>query len=117
MLHSAWPCTLEPEPSSPHRFALRLGLNCARGLRHDVAQSPLKTRVQSGFASIQDLALRVPELRKTDLTLLAKIGALNSLGEVEHRRDALWQVEYAGRPAGPLLNPLEEEEPSRPCSR
>jgi error-prone DNA polymerase len=41
--------------------------------------------------------------------MLAKIGALNSLGEVEHRRDALWQVEYAGRPAGPLLDTLEEE--------
>ena len=32
--------------------------------------------------------------------MLARIGALNSLGEVEHRRDALWQVEYAGRPPG-----------------
>ncbi len=110
VLHSACPCTLEPEPSSPHRFALRLGLNYARGLRQDVAQSLLETRAQSEFTSIQDLALRVPELRKCDLTLLAKIGALNSLGEVEHRRDALWQVEYAGRPAGPLLNPLEEED-------
>jgi error-prone DNA polymerase len=34
---------------------------------------------------------------------LARIGALNSLGSVEHRRDALWQVEQAGRPVGPLL--------------
>ena len=35
--------------------------------------------------------------------MLARIGALNSLNEVEHRRDALWQVEQAGRPVGPLL--------------
>jgi error-prone DNA polymerase len=117
VLHSAWPCMLEPELSSPHRFALRLGLNYARGLRHDVAQSLLEARTQSEFTSIQDLALRVPELRKSDLTLLAKIGALNSLGEVEHRRDALWQVEYAGRPAGPLLSPLEEEDAVSPLQQ
>jgi error-prone DNA polymerase len=115
--HSAWPCTLEPEPSSPHRFAVRLGLNYARGLRRDVAQSLLEARPQCEFTSIQDLALRVPELRKSDLTLLAKIGALNSLGEVEHRRDALWQVEYAGHPLGPLLNTLEEEGAASPLQQ
>ena len=32
------------------------------------------------FDSIHDLALRVPELRKNDLTMLAQIGALNSSG-------------------------------------
>jgi error-prone DNA polymerase len=75
----------------------------------------LAARQQHPFTSIQDLALRVPELRKTDLALLAKIGALNSLGEREsaratHRRDALWQVEYAGRPAGPLFNEITSDE-------
>jgi error-prone DNA polymerase len=69
------------------------------------------------FQSIQDLASRVPELRKTDLALLAKIGALNSLGEVAHRRDALWQVEYAGRPAGPLLDELPEQESASPLTQ
>ena len=59
-------------------FALRLGLNYARGLRHDAAAALLAARQQRPFTSIQDLALRVPELRKSDLTLLAKIGALNS---------------------------------------
>jgi len=117
VLHSEWICSLEPEPASAHRFALRLGLNYARGLRRDVAQSLLGARAQYEFASIQDLALRVPELRKSDLTLLARIGALNSLGEVEHRRDALWQVEYAGRPAGPLLNTLEEEDTASPLQQ
>ena len=101
--HSDWPCTLEPEPGNAHRFALRLGLCYARGLRREAALALIAAREQRAFSSIQDLALRVPELRKSDLTLLAKIGALNSLGEVAHRRDALWQVEYAGRPAGPLL--------------
>jgi error-prone DNA polymerase len=63
---------------------------------------------------VQDLALRVPELRKSDLALLAKIGALNSLGDVSHRRDALWQVEYAGRPAGPLISALPEQSTAEP---
>ncbi len=106
--HSDWPCTLEAEPGNPHRFALRLGLCYARGLRKDAAIALITAREQRAFTSIQELALRVPELRKSELALLAKIGALNSLGEVAHRRDALWQVEYAGRPAGPLLNKLPE---------
>ena len=42
-------------------------------------------------------------LNRKELVVLARIGALNSLGDVEHRRDALWQVEQAGRPVGPLL--------------
>jgi len=106
---SEWPCTLEAEPKSPHRFALRLGLNYARGLRREAAMALLTVRESHPFESIQDLVLRAPELRKSDLALLAKIGGLNSVGEVSHRRDALWQVEYAGRPAGPLLEKMPEE--------
>jgi error-prone DNA polymerase len=108
--HSDWPCTLESEFGNPHRFALRLGLCYARGLRREAAIALIAARAQRAFTSIQELALRVPGLRKSELALLAKIGALNSLGEVAHRRDALWQVEYAGRPAGPLLNELAEQE-------
>jgi error-prone DNA polymerase len=108
--HSDWHCTLEPESGNLHRFALRLGLCYARGLRRETAIALIAAREQRAFTSIQELALRIPELRKSDLTLLAQIGALNSLGEVAHRRDALWQVEYAGRPAGPLLDELREEE-------
>ena len=52
---------------------------------------------------MEDLTRRVPTLNRKELVALARIGALNALGEVEHRRDALWQVEWAGRPAGPLL--------------
>jgi error-prone DNA polymerase len=111
--YSNWPCTLEPEPSNPHRFALRLGLCYAHGMRRESANALIAAREQRTFSSIQDLALRVPELRKSDRGLLANIGALNSLGEVAHRRDALWQVEYAGRLAGPLLNELPEQ-PTEP---
>jgi error-prone DNA polymerase len=35
--------------------------------------------------------------------LLARIGALNWVEGVSHRRDALWQVERAGKLEGPLL--------------
>ncbi len=48
--------------------------------------------------------MRVTELNRKELVLLARIGALNSLREVAHRRDALWQVEQAGRPVGALLH-------------
>jgi hypothetical protein len=37
-------------------------------------------------------------------------GALNSIGEGSHRRDALWQVQRAGRQAGPLLESLGQDE-------
>jgi error-prone DNA polymerase len=110
--YSSWPCTLEPEPGNPHRFALRLGLCYARGVRQNTALPLISARDRRAFTSIQDLTLRVPELRKSDLALLAKIGALNSLGEVAHRRDALWQVEYVGRPTGPLLEELPERDSS-----
>jgi error-prone DNA polymerase len=112
--HSDFACTLESEPDNRQRFAVRLGLCYARGLRRETATVLLAARAQGGFSSIQELVLRVPELGKGDLGLLAKIGALNSLGEVAHRRDALWQAEYAGRIAGPLLNELPEEESERP---
>ena len=59
--------------------------------------------------SVDDLARRVPVLNRKELVALAQIGALNALGEVEHRRDALWQVEWAGRPVGPLLRGAESE--------
>jgi error-prone DNA polymerase len=108
--HSVWPCTLEPEPTSAHRFALRLGLCYARGLRRDAATALIASRERRGFTSIQDLVMRLPELGKSGHALLARIGALNSLGEVAHRRDALWQVEYAARPVGPLLDELPEPE-------
>ena len=55
------------------------------------------------FRSAEDLALRVPVLNRKELTLLARVGALNKLDGIEHRRDALWQVERAGKLEGPLL--------------
>jgi error-prone DNA polymerase len=95
-------CTLEAEPDGS--LSLRIGLNYAKGLRRSSVESLLEARTINGqFTSIEDLSLRVPTLNRKELVSLARIGALNALNHVEHRRDALWQVEEAGRPVGPLL--------------
>jgi error-prone DNA polymerase len=94
-------CTLTPG------HALRLGLLYARGLRESTGQAIVRARAQRAFTSVDDLALRVPELRKDELNRLAEIGALNSLDNL-HRRDALWQAQRSILPAGSLLEPLEE---------
>ena len=105
---SAWECTVD----SARRLRLRLGLRYARGLREDAARALLRARGVRPFTSVDDLAVRVRELRKDELNRLAEIGALNALDQ-QHRRDALWQAQRAILPVGPLLAPLEETgEPS-----
>jgi error-prone DNA polymerase len=100
--NSDWLCTLEREPDGS--CALRIGLRYAKGLRQFSAEALVAARNRDGaFAAVDDLARRVPELNRRELVVLASIGALNPLETVEHRRDALWQVEEAGRPIGPLL--------------
>jgi error-prone DNA polymerase len=99
---SQWLCALEPELDGS--LSLRIGLNYVKGLRQSSAQALVNTRNDTGsFTSVDNLASRVVDLQRKELVTLAKIGALNSLGEVSDRRDALWQVEEAGRPVGPLL--------------
>jgi error-prone DNA polymerase len=98
---SEWLCTLEAEQDGS--LSLRMGMNYAKGLRQTSAEALVAARGEGLFASVDDLTRRVPVLNRKELIALAQIGALNALGEVEHRRDALWQVEWAGRPAGPLL--------------
>src|SRR5271170_1743312 len=102
VLHSDWQCTVEKEPDES--LSLRLGLLYVKGLWQQSAQALVETRERDGpFLSADDLALRLPCLNPRELKQLARVGALNSLYRVEHRRDALWQVEQAGRPVGPLL--------------
>ena len=99
---SDWVCTVEVETDKS--LSLRLGLKYVKGLRQSSAEALVAARSAGGvFASIDDLVERVPEFNRRELAALARIGALNALENVEHRRDALWQVEEAGRPAGPLL--------------
>ncbi|HEY4046441.1 MAG TPA: error-prone DNA polymerase [Acidobacteriaceae bacterium] len=105
---SDWLCTIEHAEDGA--VSLRLGLMYAKGLKQELAEAIVKSRKQEGaFRSSEDLVIRVPLCKRNDLTLLARIGALNQLGGVHHRRDALWQVEQAGRPAGPLLKSIETD--------
>ena len=122
------------------KITVRLGLRYVRGLREEAGQALVRERLRSPFTSIHDLTSRVPELRKDELTTLAEIGALNSIGSSHlrgennsgsvpatrssvlgarnsrllHRRDALWQVERAVRASGPLLEKLNESDSPSP---
>jgi error-prone DNA polymerase len=138
---SAWRCSLERHPprtrpsgktnedgeeekeetKEKDDFALRLGLNYVKGLREIAGLRIVRERRKRRFESVDDLARRVPELQKNELTLLAEVGALNFIDREKrlNRRDALWQVERASRRAGPLWDPIHEPDhasPLRPMS-
>ena len=96
-------CTLEED-------GVRLGLRYVRGLRAEAGRRIEAERGRAPFASLQDLVDR-SALRRDEQRALAETGALNAFGLT--RRSALWQVEKAGRPRGPLLRGEEgEDEPS-----
>ena len=143
---------------SPSAWACAMSADCAKRPLDPSSWNALR----ASFASIHDLTRRVPELRKDELTTLAEIGALNSIGisprrhggtekkneyghgfsriftdsfnnqkstinnssrnsvpgtrYSHHRRDALWQVERAVRPAGPLLEQSAEPDERSPLA-
>jgi error-prone DNA polymerase len=66
-------------------IALRMGLRYVRGLREEAARSLLRERLLNSFTSIHDLTRRVPELRRDELTTLAEIGALSTIGNSPRR--------------------------------
>jgi error-prone DNA polymerase len=113
---SDWPCC--PEHEKDFSVSLRLGLGYVRGLRRQCAEAIVSSRAHGAFESVDELILRVPSLNRKELALLANVGALNSLNGVSNRRDALWQIERAGKPEGPLLMQqsewLREESPESP---
>jgi error-prone DNA polymerase len=98
------PCTLE-------EGEVRLGLLYVRGLRQDAGERIAAERGVRSFASLQDFVDRAG-LRRDEQRALAEVGALNAFGLT--RRSALWQVEKAGRPRGPLLRDVEEGEEVSP---
>jgi len=108
---SDWPCSVEGQERH-----LRLGFLYVRGLRQQAAEAIVRARSEWPFTSVDDLALRVPELRKDEMKMLAEVGALNPLQEI-HRRDALWMAERAVRPVGPLLEQSEAVEGGSPLAR
>jgi error-prone DNA polymerase len=117
---SDWPCTVERE--SDGTLSLRIGLGYAKGLTRQSAEILVASCRNDGrFLSAENLAQRVPSLNRKELTRLAQIGALNQLDDIRHRRDALWQVERAGKPEGPLLRhdgeSLREDSSARPLQQ
>ena len=101
---SDWPCTIEHDGAV---LSVRMGLGYAKGLRKFTAEALVAERERGPFRSVEDLVQRV-RLEKKELVRLAGVGALNSIEGVEHRRDALWQVERAGKLEGPLLRQNSE---------
>jgi len=99
---SGWLCSVLPGRPP----AMRLGLCYVRGLRKECGEAIAAGRP---YASVDDLARRVPALRRDELRRLASVGALNSLGGI-HRRDALWEAERAARRVEPLFEAMLEAE-------
>ena len=93
--HSDWLCVIEADG------AVRLGLRYVRGLREEAGRLMERERP---FSSADDLVRRA-ELHRDELATLAEIGALGSLGL--ERRAALWEIERAARPSGPLYAGLD----------
>jgi error-prone DNA polymerase len=112
---SEWLCTLEEE--ADNSLSLRIGLSYVKGLRKSSVDALLAARnCHAAFATVDAMAMQVPELNRKELVALARAGALNSIENVDHRRDALWQVEQAGRPVGPLLRGVADAHTQTPRS-
>ena len=113
VMRSDWLCTLEKYKQG---FALRMGLRYAKGLRQEIGLQIVQERRIRPFSSVEDLKLRIPAIQKSELAVLADIGALNFINGREagiHRRDASWQIERAARRTGPLLERLPELKSAR----
>jgi error-prone DNA polymerase len=96
---SRWECAIEQQRGER---CVRLGFNYVKGFREPVARAIEQERARQPFASIDDLAKRVP-ISKNELTALAELGALNFIAERMHRREALWHASLAMRRAPALL--------------
>src|SRR5438876_1514011 len=93
--HSDWLCVIEADGTG------RLGLRYVRGLREEAGRLMERERP---FSSADDLVRRAG-LHRDELARLAALGALGSLGL--ERRAALWEIERAARPSGPLFVGLD----------
>ena len=105
---SEWACTIEHETDGSALAAAGPRL-CEGTAASSLREAIVATRAaQLGYSDRRKISsARVPSLNRKELTLLARIGALNNLDGIEHRRDALWQVERAGKLEGPLLRQNE----------
>ncbi len=81
---SEWNCTVMADET------IRLGFCVVEGLRKEHAETLVRERKTTVFASLDDFRRRI-SLSKEELRNLALLGALNCFSE--HRRNALWRVE------------------------
>jgi error-prone DNA polymerase len=91
-----------------------------RSFRQATAEALLESRRERSFSSIADLTMRVPQLSKSDLRMLATVGALNPIvgpAVSAHRRDALWQVQKYGSRVPALLEGDVEQDQASPLKQ
>ena len=107
VLRSAGSARLKYERMALSRCAS--GFNYAKGLRQSSASAVAGRALQDGaFQSVDDLAAaRSRAQPQGTCSRWLALARSTHLAEVEHRRDALWQVEQAARPVGPLLRRLQ----------
>ncbi len=84
------------------------------GMRENAAAELEAARVQRTFVSIEELAGRVPSLSRGDLATLAEVGALNSIGQGSHRRDALGRFRERDAKPGRLETLDQDEDQTSP---
>ena len=102
---SDWPCAVEHEADGS--LSIRLGLGYVRGLTKTNTEAIVASRSARGTFGVcrrPSGACAFLRFHERELTGLAQVGALNQLDGIRHRRDALWQVERAGRPEGPFAS-------------
>jgi len=121
---SGWDCALEDgdgegagDGQARAAPSVRLGLRYVKGLRQAAGERIAEERERRRYDGLQDFVDRAG-LRRDELHALAEVGALNAFGLT--RRAALWQVERAGRPRGPLFERigaagLEDPQPLPPA--
>ncbi|HEY7839161.1 MAG TPA: error-prone DNA polymerase [Terriglobales bacterium] len=90
---SDWECTVVGRRPP----VVRLGLRYAVGLGQESGERIAAERRRGRFTSLDDLRRRTG-MHKSEARLLGELGGLPGA----ERREALWQVERAWRPAGPL---------------
>jgi len=88
-----WECTVDAG-------RLLSGLRYARGLREDTGRATCALAGRP-FSSVDDLAVRVRELRRMNSIAWRK--SARQWLEKQHRRDALWQAQRAILPVGRYL--------------
>ena len=99
------------------KLTLRLGLRYVRGLREEAGRALVRARNVAPLDSIHDLTHHVPELRKDELSTLAEIGALNSIGHLPRRHEGAKAGVTSGSRVRLSASPHVESPPVQCLSR